>query len=97
MMILALTAQVARFLILAATLLSPILPVMIGYTLTRRSLREQNRKQEEIHVLVNSRLTEALARIAHLQGRVDEFEAIDPIDADARSQLDHLSSHEPPP
>jgi hypothetical protein len=41
-------------------LIAPIGPVVVGYLLTRRKLRAQDVKVQEIHVLVNSRLTSTL-------------------------------------
>lgn len=41
-------------------LVSPILPVVIGYLLTWRKLKAQDSKVQEIHVLVNSQLSETL-------------------------------------
>lgn len=41
-------------------ILSPILPVVVGYFLTRKRLTE-------IHILVNSRLTDALKEIEILK------------------------------
>lgn len=44
----------------AITLLAPIIPVVVGYLLSRK-------KMEQIHLLVNSRLDEALHKIASLE------------------------------
>jgi hypothetical protein len=57
-------------------LVAPIGPVVVGYLLTRRKLRAQDVKVQEIHVLVNSRLTttldslqDALLEIVRLKDR----------------------------
>lgn len=38
----------------------PIMPVIVGYLLTRGKLKKQDAKVQEIHVLVNSRLSKTL-------------------------------------
>jgi hypothetical protein len=39
---------------------APIIPVLVGYLLTRKKLRKQDARVEEIHILVNSRLSKTL-------------------------------------
>jgi hypothetical protein len=45
--------------------------VITAYVVQRRGQKEAKVRQEEIHVLVNSRLTEALDEIASLKSRID--------------------------
>lgn len=46
--------------VILLAVLAPCIPVVIGYALTRRTLTAQNIKVQEIHVLVNSQLSNAL-------------------------------------
>ena len=46
--------------VIALALVAPILPVVVGYLLTSRKLKAQDKKVEQVHILVNSRLTETL-------------------------------------
>ena len=46
--------------VIVLALVAPIGPVVVGYLLTRKKLRAQDEKVQEIHVLVNSRLTSTL-------------------------------------
>ena len=43
-----------------ALMVIPVIPVLVGYLLTRGKLKKQDAKVQEIHVLVNSRLSKTL-------------------------------------
>jgi hypothetical protein len=73
------TAPLSPAVVVGLAVLAPLLPVALGYWLTHRKLVKQDEKVQEIHVLVNSRLSStldalqnALLETIRLKGKVGE-------------------------
>lgn len=50
--------------VVVLALVAPVIPVLVGYLLTRSKMKKQDDKVQEIHVLVNSRLSKTLDALA---------------------------------
>ena len=51
--------------VVALAILAPVVPVLVSYMLTHRKLVAQDKKVQEVHVLVNARLTSTLDSLQH--------------------------------
>lgn len=83
--------------VILLAVLAPVVPVLVSYLLTHRKLVAQDKKVQEVHVLVNSRLSStlddlksALLEVIRLKEKVGE-----PVASAERDAIEHVKDIPP--